>query len=189
MDNRYESSDAAWPCPPAGVVPADPGMADNLARHLSPEHARELHGVSGLDPATAIRLSLESSAEAYAFIPAGSGGDPLFMMGVEPSSALAGSAMVWMLGSARAARRPAGVLRAARWGISRAFPASGAERLEQYIPAWYRTGLRFIARLGFELRPTILHDRCGSPLWHAVLSRHALMGGGRTFRKGALWER
>lgn len=189
MDNRHESPGASWPCPPAGVVPADPGMADNLARHLSPEHVRELRGVSGLAPATAIRLSLESSAEAYAFIPAGGGGEPLFMMGVEPSSALTGSAMVWMLGSAKAACRPAGVLRAARWGVSRAFPASGAARLEQYIPAWYRTGLRFIARLGFELSPTILRDRCGSPLWHAVLSRHGLVESGRTFRKGALWER
>lgn len=183
MDNLHKDSLVSPPHFPRGVVPATPWLIADLAGRLSPEHAREVRGASGLDPAAALLLSFESSVETYAFVPR-RGTRALFAMGAEHAAPMTGSAMVWMLGTTEASAHPAGVLRASRWGVARAFTASGAERLEQYVPAWYRTGLRFIARLGFALHPTRQSDRCGCRLWHAVLHRPDRMENDPDLRKG-----
>lgn len=149
---------------PDGLFLADPEAAAVLASRLLREHAREIRDVSGLDPAAAVLLSLAVSREAYVYVPPGEEA-VAFVMGVEDKSPLTGSAMVWLLGAEAMRRRPVALLRAARWGLRRAFLATGAERLEQFIPAWYRTGLHFARRLGFAVAPG------GGRLRHVVLRR------------------
>lgn len=158
MGNRHESR-------PKGVVSATEKMAVELAALLSPEHAKEIRETSGMQPKAAVLLSLAYSVEAYAFAP---NGRTVFLMGVEAASPITGSAMPWMLGTMETAKNPAGVLRTAKWGLERAFRVTGATRLEQYIPEWYRTGLRFASRIGFDLRPAGVATSAGAALWHAV---------------------
>lgn len=153
---------------PKGVVPAGRDLAVAMAAKLSRDHAREIRDTGKLDPATAVLLSLDVSLEAYAFVVAGA---PVFMMGVERAAALTRSAMVWMLGTEDIRRHAAGTLRAARWGVNRAFAASGADRIEQFIPAWYATGLRFVSRLGFRLEPSGAKTFGGDALTRVVLER------------------
>lgn len=153
---------------PRGVVPATAAMARDLGRRLSADHLRELADTCGLPAGQALALSLAGSAEAYALL-APDGERAEFLMGVEAASPITGSALVWMLGSDAVRRRPAAVLRTARWGLGRAFLAAGALRLEQYIPDWYRTGLRFARRLGFVVIPPPVLGLGGTVLRRVVL--------------------
>jgi hypothetical protein len=155
--------------PPKGLVPAAPVHVERLVRRLRTEHVREIADTSGLPPLDAVRLSLAASVEAYTLIrPTG---DVLFMMGAEPASPLTGSALLWMIGSHAMDRHPAAVLRAASWGVERAFAVTGAHLLEQYIPAWYAIGLRFVERLGFEVTTAAAHCRSGCPLMHVFVRK------------------
>ncbi|MCD8138441.1 MAG: hypothetical protein LUE17_01445 [Planctomycetaceae bacterium] len=153
---------------PDRFLPATAGHARDLAGNLSTDHRRELAATGGLSPRAALELSVAHSVEAYTYVdPAGV---PVFMMGVEAASPLTGAALVWMLASDAAGSRPRGILRAARWGLARAFAVTGAASLEQYIPAWYRTGLRFVRRLGFRIRPAQADGRDGARLCRAILT-------------------
>lgn len=125
-----------------------PALADELAAALAPEHVREIRELAGLDPRTALRLSLNVSLLACAALDCA--GKPVFAIGVEPAGALTGTAQVWMVGTPAIPAHARTVLRAARRGLEAAFRATGAVRLEQYIPVWYATGLRFAKRLGFR---------------------------------------
>ncbi len=162
MDNPLEM--------PRNIVPASPEHAHALAGRLDGEHVREILDVSGLAPGPALALSLAASLEAYAYVPPGGGG-AVFMMGVEAMSPLTRDARLWLLGSEEKNRHPAGLVRAARWGLARAFAATGAERLEQLVPEWYRTGLRFARRLGCVAELSDLRSRSGSPLWRVLFRR------------------
>lgn len=165
--------------PPRTLARADADAAADLARRLSPEHVREIRETTGLAPGDALRLSLAQSMEAHAFAP-GDGRRVTFMMGVTPPDMLTGGALLWMLASTEAFRRPAALLRAASWGVDRAFAVTGATRLEQFIPDWYGAGIRFVRRLGFAARPTPLHARSGARLWHVVRRRQSGAGGTKT---------
>lgn len=156
MDNR-----------PRNVVPAIAGMIPALAARLAADHRREIADTVAMPPRAALEVSLAASAEAYALVDRY--GEPVFMMGVEPASPLTGSAMVWMLGTDAVRNRPALTLRTARWGLARAFRATGAKRLEQYIPEWYRTGLRFARRLGFVAVPPRLRSAKGVALCRVLM--------------------
>lgn len=170
--------------PPNGLVAATPENAAVLFGRLTREHVREIRDVSGIDQAAAVRLSLAASREAYVYVPPG-GSEAAFIMGVEDKSPLTGAAVVWLLGSDVLRRRPAALMRAARWGVRRAFRITGAERLEQFIPAWYRTGLRFARRLGFVVAPG------GGRLRHVVLERGdaSRVVSENSGRKEQRWER
>lgn len=156
--------------PPGGVVPATAALAADMAARLSRDHAREVWDTAGLSPMAAVLASLESSVEAYAYRPAGSG-PAAFLMGVESAGSLTASAMIWMLAAELAPGRAAGVVRAARWGLARAFAVTGAVLLEQYIPEWYGTGVRFAERMGFVAAPSALRTKSGARLWRVVLRR------------------
>lgn len=133
---------------PECLEPVDAAMVARLASALSPSHRREIAETAGISAAAALTLSVATSVAAYAYCPAPD--EPVFMMGVERASLLTGTAMVWMLGRPDMSRHARGLLRAARWGKERAFALAGAEALYQLIPAWYQTGLRFAAGLGFR---------------------------------------
>lgn len=133
------------------LVPATAALAERLASALSVDHRREIAATCGGAAGDALGYSLACSLEAYALL--GAGGGPVFMMGVEEASPFTRGAMVWMLATAGIARHAPATLRAVRWGLARAFAVSGADWLEQFIPAWYRTGLRFAERLGFRIVP------------------------------------
>lgn len=135
---------------PSFVVPAAAMHADLLAGRVARDHAREVRQVSRLDPREGLLLSLAASVEAYTVLGAATG-EPVLMMGVGAPGLLTGTATVWMLGAEGAEERAVRILRAARWGLKRAFLVTGADCLEQFIPAWYRTGLRFAARMGFSV--------------------------------------
>lgn len=136
--------------PPKGVVWATPEHLDHVANRLRDEHVREIAATSSIMPADAFRTSFQSSVSRYAAL---RNGRPLFLMGVEPMGILTASAAVWMVGTDEIDRYPGFVLRAARWGVLEAYRSTGAMRLEQWIPAWYETGLRFVERLGFVRHP------------------------------------
>lgn len=149
------------------LVPATAALADSLARTLSPDHRREIAATCGGDPGDALANSLACSLEAYALLDAA--GRPVFLMGVEEASPCTRGAMVWMLATEDIVRHAPATLRAVRWGLARAFAVSGADWLEQFIPAWYRTGLRFAARLGFGTLSGGGRDRSGGALRRVVL--------------------
>lgn len=151
---------------PKGVVPATIDMAAGLAKRLSAEHQREIGATTGLAPLAALELSLSVSVEAYALLAEGDA--VVFMMGVEEKSRLTGGALVWMLGSDAVRARPAATLRAARWGLARAFRITDAVRLEQFIPEWYLAGLRFARRVGFVVVPPRVRGIDGSILRRVV---------------------
>lgn len=158
MDSQHKCDDA-----PEGIVPLSPALADELSAHLAPEHAREIREFSGLDPRAALRLSIAVSLLAFAATD--SAGRAIFAFGVERPGAITNAAQVWMIGSPDIPAHARKTLRCARWGLAEAFRITGAARLEQYIPAWYGTGLRFAERLGFRLE----HD--GSGTVHVILER------------------
>ncbi len=133
---------------PDGVVLLTPALADSLARRLAPAHVREIRELSGLAPRAALRLSFAASLLAYAVLDGS--GLPLFAVGVEAAGLLTGTAQVWMVGAAEMALCSRRILRCAAWGLDAAFAATGARALEQYIPAWYGTGIRFALRMGFR---------------------------------------
>lgn len=152
---------------PKWTVPATRPMALRMAAALSPEHVREILQINRIHPPLALALSFDYSAERYAVRPPGHSA-PIFLMGVEPRGFLTGNAMVWMLGTPAVRRFPAATLRAARWGIRRAFASTCADCLEQFIPAWYGTGVRFCERLGFSAEPWIF-DNDGQRFFHVRL--------------------
>lgn len=158
MDNR-----------PDRLVPATDRHARCLARRLSPDHLREIAETSGLPPGDAVRNSVRASLESYAFLRRDGG--PVFLFGVEAAGAVTGTAMLWMLACPDISRHAAGALRACRWGVGRAFAITGAECLEQYIPEWYRAGLAFVGRLGFQIVPVPFRGRHGSALLRVTLER------------------
>lgn len=166
----------SMPCEnrPKYLEPATPEHIANLSERLSPAHAREVREISGLSPSDALSLSLAVSVEAYAYVPPGAKG-VVFMMGTGEASPITGGALLWMLGSTAAAGHPVGLLRAAKWGLARAFFVTGADRLEQFIPDWYLSGLRFALRLGFGLSIGQAGGGDESPLWNAVLHRSDFM--------------
>lgn len=135
---------------PDGVLPAEPAHIEHLLDRLREEHVREIADTSRLSPAEALRQSYRNSAACYAAV---RGGEPVFLMGVEEAGLITATAKVWMLGTEAISRRPIFALRAARWGIGEAYRVTGAARLEQWIPVWYETGLRFVERLGFIRHP------------------------------------
>lgn len=166
--------------PPKWTVPATRTMAMRMANSLSPEHKREILQTNRIHPALALALSFDCSEERYAVCPPGHDA-PIFLMGVEPRSPLTGNALVWMLGTPAIRRFPAATLRAARWGIRRAFTRTSADCLEQFIPAWYDIGVRFCERLGFSSVPwTFDHD--GQRFFHVRLFSETM------HRKEMLWE-
>jgi hypothetical protein len=154
---------------PNGVHPATRDHAVRLAATLSADHRREIADTGWLCPTASVLLALYTSLEAFAFCPDGEA--PVFMLGVEKTGALTDAAMVWMIGTEEVRRHAKQTLRVARWGVRRAFAATGAARLEQYIPAWYRTGLRFVARLGFHQEPTGMHAIGGDALLRVTIER------------------
>lgn len=154
--------------PPDGVVPLTVATADTVAARLSPAHRREIRELSGLSPRAALRLSLAASLLAYAV--EDECGEPLFLIGVEPPGLLTGAAQVWMVGTDAMRAHARKILRCARWGLATAFLATGAERLEQYIPEWYGTGLRFALRLGFRRGEAGFTNGNGA-VRHVVLAR------------------
>jgi hypothetical protein len=153
------------------VVPLTPALADRVAANLARAHAREIRELSGLSPATALRLSLASSVLAHAVTD--DAGEPLCALGVETAGFLTRTAQVWMIGTAEMPAHARKVLRCVHWGLSAAFRATGARRLEQYIPAWYETGLRFAKRLGFVPGPASF-DAEESRAVHVILTRISL---------------
>ncbi len=156
--------------PPRGIVAATGEHAILLARALSADHLREIADAGGLPPIDALLMSMAASLESYAFVPGGDG-MPVFMMGVEETGRLTGGAMLWMLASDAIRRHAPAALRAARWGLRRAFTVGGAERLEQYIPEWYATGLRFARRLGFVIEHVPCRGRNGTLFRRVTLDR------------------
>ncbi|MDR1744467.1 MAG: hypothetical protein LBS30_01800 [Planctomycetota bacterium] len=158
-----------------GIIPATGKHALLLARALSADHRREIADAAGISPIDAIRMSMDASLESYAFVPGGV--MPVFMMGVEATGRLTGGAMLWMLASDAIRGHAPATVRAARWGLCRAFAVGGAERLEQYIPEWYATGLRFARRLGFSIDPVPCRGRNGAALLHVVLERKEMPWG------------
>lgn len=161
--------------PPRGLVPATDDHARALADGLSADHLREIADLSGLAPGDALRLSIAASFESYAFVPKDADGSsvspPVFLMGVERAAGITGDALVWMLSSPRIRHNARSALRAAKWGLRRAFAATGARRLEQYIPEWYGTGLRFAERLGFRIDPFVFRTRNRTPVARIILQR------------------
>ncbi len=164
---------------PDGIAPLTPALADEAAARLAPEHVREIRELSGLSPAAALRLSLAASRLAYAV--RDGAGETIFLIGVERPGLITGGAQVWMVGTRAMAAHARTVLRCARWGLRRAFAATGAERFEQYIPAWYETGLRFARRLGF--RPGAADSGGGGRARHVVLERRVFFDSA----KGDAW--
>lgn len=154
------------------LVPATAALAERLARTLSPDHRREIAATCGGDAGDALRHSLACSLEAYALLD--ERGEPVFLMGVEEASPFTRGAMVWMLARADIARHAPAALRSVRWGLVRAFAVSGADWLEQFIPAWYRTGLWFAERLGFCTVPGGGRDRSGGALRRVVLYKESI---------------
>ncbi len=167
---------------PLHLEPVCPEDIVAFARCLRDEHVREIAEATPLTPGDAIRLSLADSIEAYSYRPDGEAA-PVFMMGVEAASPITGGAMVWMLGRTAVDRYPAGVVRAARWGIDRAYRLTGAGYLEQRIPAWYRVGVRFAARLGFTVHPA---DRAG---WRRVVHERSTASGPAAAKHSRIDER
>lgn len=161
MDNR-----------PRYLEPAGPELADALSRNLCREHRREIAAVDGAAVRDAVAHSLAASVEAYQYLPPGAAG-PVFAFGVEAAGRITGVAMVWMLASDGVRRRKAGTLRAARWGVSRAFAVTGARVLEQYIPEWYGRGILFAERLGFVRDAAPFIGRDGGPVVRIALDRDA----------------
>lgn len=120
-----------------------------VSRRMRAEHAREVGETTVLSLGDAAAASFGHSVVSYTIF---GGGRAVFVMGVLPAGILTAAAEVWMVGTRDIDRFPARVLRAARWGVGEAYRATGAARLEQWIPEWYETGLRFVERLGFKRR-------------------------------------
>lgn len=137
---------------PDYLIPAEADLADSFSHRLSPEHKREIRDLGSMNPADAVRASLACSKESYAFVPHVAA-FPVFMFGVEPAGVITRTARVWMLATPEIKHHGVAVLRSARWGVERAFAVTGAYSLEQYIPHWYRVGLRFVQCLGFSIEP------------------------------------
>ncbi len=150
---------------PKWVLPATLPLVRRMANQVRKEHRREIRQCSGLAVERAVQLSFHASVESYALVPPG-WCVPIFVMGVEPASILTGQSMVWMIGTDDIQRFPVAVVRAARWGLQRAWARTGATVLDQYIPAWYRTGIRFAETLGF------VAESSSSIVWQSGLCLH-----------------
>lgn len=179
MDNR-----------PDFLVPATPALAAGLAGRLARDHAREVRELAGMAPEEALRISIAGSVEAYLAVDPREG-EAFLAMGVGPRDALTGCATPWMLGTGTARQRGVKILRAARWGLARAFVVTDAALLVQFIPDWYRTGLNFAARMGFRLERFGLRSAGGSRLWRVsatAADAARILAGNNQRRKETSWE-
>ncbi len=157
---------------PKWVFPATPPLLQRMAGKVRKEHRREILQCSGLAVEQALELSFHASVENYALVPPGRC-VPIFVMGVESAAVLTGQSMVWMIGTDDIQHFPVAAMRAARWGMQRAWACTNATALDQYIPAWYRTGIRFAEALGFSADSDSSVTRQGTVCLHMVCRKNA----------------
>ncbi|MCC8181069.1 MAG: hypothetical protein LIP23_09205 [Planctomycetes bacterium] len=162
-----------------------PELIMTLGQRIRREHVRELRQFGWADPVDAALASYHASLESWCCVAAESGA-AVFVMGVAAAAPATGGATVWMLGTEEMDVFPLAVAKAGRWGIGRAFALSHALYLEQLVPRWYGTGLRFVHWLGFT---PVIGWRGDSVA--VRLNREDWLAGenGKGKKKGKRWER
>ena len=128
--------------------------ADDIAlvtANIRPEHAREMGEASGLDAAVGVRLSVQNSRLVLA---GRVEGEALFLVGVSKTLALSDIGSVWMVATPDIDRFPLEAAVALRELFSRAHELAGARVLEQWVPGWYRKGIKWLLWLGWKARGT-----------------------------------
>ena len=129
------------------IASATPEDIEHLIRNLRPEHVREIHDVSGLDPETAIRLSVQDSSLVLA---GRIEGETVCVIGVSKKRLLSDAGSVWMLATPGIDQHPLEAAVALRELFSHAHELAGAGVLEQWVPHWYRKGIKFLQWLGWR---------------------------------------
>lgn len=130
-------------------VIARAGSADieHVAGNLRPEHRAEIASQSRLGCAEAVRLSV---ADSRLVLAGRVDGEALFLAGVSKKYLLAPTGSVWMLATPEIDRYPLEVAVALRRLFRQAHDLSGADILEQWLPPWYRKGIKWLLWLGWR---------------------------------------
>lgn len=120
---------------------------DHVARHLRPEHVREVEEQSGLAADVAVELSADTSR----LVMAGRvEGVPVCLIGVSKTLMLSDVGSVWMVATPDIDRHPLEAAAALRELFGHAHDLAGARVLEQYIPPWYLKGVKWLLWLGWK---------------------------------------
>lgn len=125
---------------------------NNVLRRLRPEHLQGIRESTYLEPGSAVWLSVEDSCAVFS---GKADGIVLFIAGVSRKRLFSNAGSVWMLATPEIDNHPLEAATALRRLFGRAHRLAGAKTLEQWIPAWYRKGIKWLLWLGWEARDTI----------------------------------
>ncbi|MCD8349901.1 MAG: hypothetical protein LUC93_04735 [Planctomycetaceae bacterium] len=133
--------------PDVVIVPAQRRDLHHVAANLRPEHIREVNGMLNLSPYDAVMVSVADSAYVFA---GRADGEALFLCGASKKRLLSDFSSVWMLATPDIDRHPLAAAEALRRLFAQAHVLAEADVLEQWIPHWYRKGLKWLLWLGWR---------------------------------------
>ncbi|MCC8115806.1 MAG: hypothetical protein LIP18_01395 [Planctomycetes bacterium] len=141
--------------PDCVIVPAVPGHVDHVLRNLRPEHVREIRDATGLPVGAAVRASVADSSVVLAGV---AGGEALFLVGVSKSFLLSDTGSVWMVATSAIDDHAIPAALALRELFRQAHRLTGTRRIEQWLPWWYRKGVKWLLWLGWKADGTrVIH--------------------------------
>jgi hypothetical protein len=130
------------------VVKAGAEDINHVAANLRPEHVREIRDTSAfVSPFDAVWRSADDSTMLLA---GRFDGEAAFLLGAGRTRRLPGVGTVWMLATPAVDRHPVAVAVTVKRLWKTAHGATGTGVVEQFLPAWYSRGIRFLEWLGWE---------------------------------------
>lgn len=135
------------------IAKASEGDIAHVSANLREEHVREIRGMTNMDPAAAVRRSMAISRIILAGRMAFDDGTmtkALFIVGVEKTCLLSDVGSVWMLATREIDDYALSAAAALRELFRNAHALAGARVLEQWLPPWYRKGIKFMLWLGWR---------------------------------------
>lgn len=140
------------------VEPAVEGDLVHVARHMRPEHVREISDASRLSPLDAVFLCARNAGHAFA---GRVDGETLFVCGTERTAILSDAGSLWMFATVEIDRHALAAAAALRDLFGRAHRLAGVRTLEQLVPCWYGKGVKWLRWLGWRCAGVV--DVAGTP--------------------------
>lgn len=129
------------------IVDAEERDIEYVGSHMRREHMDEVAGMLNLSPEDAVRRSVSDSTRVFA----GRGdGETLLLCGVGKTPILSDTGSVWMLATPEIDRYALSAAIGLRALFGQAHEMAGAPVLEQFLPPWYRKGIKWLLWLGWK---------------------------------------
>lgn len=119
-----------------------------ITRNLLHEDAREILLWSGIDPADAVRISVETSTAVFTGVAAD--GTPTTVFGAKRTSLLSDEAVIWSLSAEEVKKHPIDFVRMLKKGLTTVMDAVDCDTFYNYLDTERTDTKRWLEWLGFR---------------------------------------